>query len=117
MTLRSIALALTVVALSAFTMQRGAPPDLAKDPFKGVTTDGTVRPGLFTVRSSGVSTKPVIDAATAFVASLTPEQRKTTTFAVDDTEWRHWNNIHRAERAGIAFKDMSDEQRARGYGL
>ena len=117
MTLRSIALALTVVAVSAFTMQRGAPPDLDKDPFKGVTADGTLRAGLFTIRSTGVSTKPVIQAAAAFVTSLTPEQRKVTTFAVDDTEWRRWNNVHRAERAGIAFKDMSDEQRARGYAL
>ena len=117
MTLRCIVLALTVVAVSAFTMQRGAPPDLDKDPFKGVTADGTVRTGLFTIRSTGVSTKPVIEAAAAFVASLTAEQRKTTTFAVDDTEWRRWNNVHRAERAGIAFKDMSEEQRARGYAL
>ena len=117
MTLRYIGLALAVVAVSAFTMQRGAPPDLDKDPFKGVTSDGTVRPGLFTIRSTGVSTKPVMQAAAAFVGSLTPEQRKTTTFAVDDTEWRRWNNVHRAERAGLAFKDMSDEQRARGYAL
>ena len=117
MTLRYIVLALTVVAVSAFTMQRGAPPDLDKDPFKGVTSDGTVRPGLFTIRSTGVSTKPVMQAAAAFVGSLTPEQRKTTTFSVDDTEWRRWNNVHRAERAGLAFKDMSDEQRARGYAL
>ncbi len=36
---------------------------------------------------------------------------------MDDTEWRRWNNVHRAVRAGIAFKDMSDEQRARGYAL
>jgi len=27
------------------------------------------------------------------------------------------DNVHRAVRAGIAFKDMSDEQRARGYAL
>ncbi len=76
-----------------------------------------MRPGLFTIRSTGVTTKPVMQAAAAFIASLTPEQRKTTTFPVDDTEWRRWNNVHRAVRAGIAFKDMTEEQRARGYAL
>src|SRR5688572_7476671 len=117
MTLRSIGLVLTVLAASAFTMQRGAPPDLDKDPFKGVTADGTVTPGLFTVRSTGVTTKPVMQAAAAFIAGLTPEQRKGTTFPVDDVERRQWNNVHRASRAGIAFKDMTDEQRTRGYAL
>ncbi len=29
------------------------------DPFKGVTTDGKIVPGLFKIRSTGVSTKPV----------------------------------------------------------
>ena len=44
-------------------LQRGAPPDLDKDPFTGVTADGNVRPGLFVVRSTGVTTKPVMAAA------------------------------------------------------
>jgi hypothetical protein len=89
--------------------QRGGGPDPNTDPYKGVTTDGTVRSGLFTVRSTGVSTKPVVDAAQAFLNSLTPEQRRASTFAADDVEWRRWNNVHRAERAGIGFKDMTEE--------
>src|SRR5687767_14462257 len=84
--------------------------DLAKDPFKGVTADGAVQPGLFAIRSTGVSTKSVMDVAARFIAALTPEQRATTTFAVADDEWRRWNNVHRAARAGLAFKDMSDAQ-------
>jgi hypothetical protein len=108
-----------LAAMSAYTLvpQRGAPPDLDKDPFKGVTADGTVQPGLFTITSTGVTTAPVMKAAAAFIGALTPEQRKTTTFPVDDSEWRRWNNVHRAARAGGAFKDMTDEQRARGVDL
>jgi hypothetical protein len=108
-----------LAAMSAYTLvpQRGAPPDLDKDPFKGVTADGTVQPGLFTITSTGVTTAPVMKAAAAFIGALTPEQRKTTTFPVDDSEWRRWNNVHRAARAGVAFKDMTDEQRARGFDL
>ena len=120
MKVRTIVLAGSLLtAISAFTVaaQRGGPPDLEKDPFVGVTPGGTVTPGLFAIRSTGVSTAPVTQAAAAFIASLTPEQRQTTTFRVDDTEWRRWNNVHRAARAGLAFKDMTDEQRTRGYAL
>ena len=45
------------------------------EPFKGVTTNGTIIPGLFAIRSTGVSTEPVRTAAVAFLASLSPEQR------------------------------------------
>ena len=119
MTPRASILACSLLAVSAFTLapQRGGPPDLDKDPFTGVTTDGTVRPDLFAIRSTGVTTRPVMEAAAAFVASLTPEQRASSTFAVDDSEWRRWNNVHRAARAGLAFKDMTEAQRARGYAL
>ena len=38
-------------------------------------------PGLFAIRSTGVSTEPVRHAAEAFLAALTPEQRAKTMFA------------------------------------
>jgi hypothetical protein len=91
--------------------------DLDKDPFKGVTADGQVVPGLFAVRRTGVSTKPVMDTAVRFLESLTPEQRTATRFAVDDSEWRRWNNVHRAARAGVGFKDMTEAQVARALEL
>jgi hypothetical protein len=87
--------------------------DVDKDPFKGVTADGGVQPNLFSIKSTGVTTRPVMEAAARFIESLTPEQRQATTFAVDDSEWRRWNNVHRAARAGLAFKDMTDAQHAR----
>ncbi len=92
----------------AVKAQRGG-PDPGADPFKGVTTDGTLRTGLFTVRSTGVSTKPVKDAADAFLAALAPEQRRATVFGADDIEWRRWNNVHRATRAGVGFKEMTED--------
>ena len=87
------------------------------EPFKGVTTDGTVRTGLFPIRSTGVSTRPVREAARKFLAALTAEQRGKTTYPVDDSEWRKWNNIHRYARQGVSFKEMSDEQKSRAYEL
>ena len=108
-----LALSLGVLTVAA---QRGG-QDPADDPFKGVTADGTVRTGLFEIRSTGVSTKPVVAAAAAFLAGLTPEQRKATTFAAGDIEWRRWNNIHRAQRAGIGFKEMTEGQRTLAFNL
>src|SRR6185503_11872968 len=64
------------------------------EPFRGITTNGQIEPGLFAIRSTGVSTAPVREAANAFLASLTPEQRDRTQFAVDDDEWRKWMNQH-----------------------
>ena len=108
-----VAVAMTALALKA---QPGG-QDPAADPFKGITADGTVQTGLFTVRSTGVSTRPVMDAARGFVDALSPDQRRTSTFRVDDLEWRRWNNVHRAARTGIGFKDMNEAQREAAFKL
>jgi hypothetical protein len=92
-------------------------PDPATEPFKGLTADGSITPGLYAIRSTGVTTKPVVDAARAFLDSLGAEQRRASTFATDDIEWRRWNNIHRAQRSGVSFKEMSEAQRTRAFAL
>ena len=110
------ALMLVFVVLAAFAAQP-QPADPLAEPFKGVTTDGTLKSGLFTVRSTRVSTKPVMDAAVRFLQALTDEQRARTTYPVDDSEWRKWNNIHRWVRQGVSFKEMNDDQKARAFAL
>jgi Protein of unknown function (DUF3500) len=114
-----IALWLSALPIVAVVAAQGPPqgPGPNEEPFKGVTTSGAVIPGLFQVRSTGVSTAPVRDAAVTFLATLTPEQRAKTTFPVDDGEWRKWNNIHRYVRQGVSFKEMSEAQRAAAFGL
>jgi hypothetical protein len=87
------------------------------EPFKGITRDGTPVRGLFPVRSTGVSTAGVRLAATAFLASLTPEQKSGTAFPADSEEWRDWQNIHRYARKGINFKAMTASQRVRAMEL
>ncbi|HSC29833.1 MAG TPA: DUF3500 domain-containing protein [Vicinamibacterales bacterium] len=101
-----------LVALAA--LQRADP---LAEPFKGVTTDGTIVPGLFTIRSTGVTTTPVREAAQAFLGTLTPEQRAATSYPLDDPEWRKWNNVHRYARQGVSFKEMTDAQRETAFGL
>jgi hypothetical protein len=87
------------------------------EPFKGVTTNGNVLPGLFGIRSTGVSTEPVRRSADAFLKVLTPEQRAKTTFPVDDPEWRKWMNQHFYIRQGTSFKEMTEAQREAAFGL
>jgi hypothetical protein len=116
-----IAAVATVVSLASWAFvlagdaQQGGDP--LADPFKGVTTNGTVVPGLFPIRATGVSTAPVREAAEKFLASLTGAQRASTAYPVDDAEWRKWNNVHRYARQGVSFKTMTEAQRERGFGL
>ncbi len=87
------------------------------EPFKGITTHGTVQPDLFPIRSTGVSTEPVRKAAAAFLAALEPGQRSKTLFPVDDVEWRKWMNQDFYVRQGVSFKEMSEAQRESAFGL
>ncbi|HXJ89245.1 MAG TPA: DUF3500 domain-containing protein [Candidatus Binatia bacterium] len=86
-------------------------------PFKGITTNGEVMPGLFEIKPAGVSTEPVRNAAAAFIATLNPVQLYRTIYPVDDIEWRKWMNQHFYARQGICFADMNDRQREAAFGL
>jgi hypothetical protein len=87
------------------------------EPFQGITANGTAQPGLFAIRSTGVSTAPVRTAADAFLAALTPGQRARTMFPVDDPEWRKWMNQHFYLRQGVSFEEMTATQRQAALGL
>ena len=103
----------------------GGPPNYLENamaavaqPLKGITADGTVIPGLFTIEKTGVSMRALLDAARAFLASLSNEQRAKTKFPIGTTEWRKWSNIHRTiMRHGMPFFEMSDEQLDRAFAL
>lgn len=87
------------------------------EPFKGITTNGQIVPGLFGIHSTGVSTEPVRKAADALLSALSAEQRVKTMFALDDPEWRKWMNQSFYVRQGVSFKEMSDPQREAAFGL
>src|SRR5437870_1647303 len=87
-------------------------------PFKGITTDGNVIPGLFTIQKTGVTTKSIREAAEDFLASLNVDQRAKIIFPIDTVEWRKWSNIHRTiMRHGMPFFEMSDAQLDRAFAL
>ena len=85
--------------------------------FKGITTDGEPQTGVFGLKSTGVSTQPVKDAAIRFLNVLTEDQRSRTSFEVDDDEWRKWMNQHFYIRQGVGFDEMSETQRTAAFEL
>lgn len=87
------------------------------EPFKGITTDGTVVGGLFSIKPTGVSTAAVRQAAEKYLASLTTEQRGKVLFPIDDAEWRKWMNQHFYQRQGVSFQEMTPPQREAAFGL
>jgi len=103
----------------------GGPPGYVENalaavaqPFKGITAEGTVVPGLFPIKKTGAPTRSIREAAEDFLGSLNPEQRAKTLFPVDTVEWRKWSNIHRTlMRHGTALFEMNDGQRDRAFTL
>ena len=86
---------------------------LLAEPFKGVTADGRVVPGLFGIEPTGVSTSPLRDTARAFLDSLDGARRARATFPVSDDAWRRWSNIHPfLMRHGLSLDEMTGGQRA-----
>jgi hypothetical protein len=83
---------------------------LAIDEFVGISTNGGIQAGLFSVVPTGRSTEPVKEAAENLLAILSPEQREDAQFAVEDDEWRRWANIHISSRQGVSFAEMTDAQ-------
>ena len=104
---------------------RGGPPNYvpnslaaAAEPFKGITADGSIVPGLYPVQKTGVSTRSIREAAADFLGSLTPAQRAKSLFPVDTVEWRKWSNIHPTlMRHGMPLFEMNDVQRDRAFAL
>ena len=87
-------------------------------PFKGITTEGSPVPGLFPIKSTGVSTQPMVDAAQALLNALGPEQAARARFPLDTDVWRRWSNIHPyIMRHGVCLDALSPTQRERALGL
>lgn len=81
---------------------------LLAEPVTGLTTDGTVRAGLFPLRSTRVSTEPIVAAAENFLAALGSEQRRRASFPIEAEEWRTWINIHpNFFRNGVMLEDLT----------
>lgn len=91
---------------------------LVAQPFRGVTADGRVDPGLFSLQATGVSTIPLREAAEAFLACLDEAQGARACFPVDSDAWRRWSNIHPfVMRHGVSLDELTPAQRERALAL
>lgn len=96
---------------------RGGGEASLAQPFRGIVAGESIEPDLFPIKSTGVSTQTVMDAANRFLAGLSSKQRERTTFPVDDLEWRKWDNRHFYKRQGVGFDEMDEKQRELAFGL
>lgn len=80
---------LVLAQQGGFNPQRVAREALS-EPFVGMTRGGEIERGLLEIEPTGVSTRPVVDAARDFIGALSEERRAKTLFPADDPEWRNW---------------------------
>src|SRR5580693_2862864 len=75
-------------------------------PFKGFSTDGKIIPGLFALRPEGAPTRDILEAASALLTRLSPEQRKKVCLPIESREREIWqNSIVRYENFGLRLDE------------
>lgn len=86
---------------------------LFAQPFKGITTDGKVRNGLFDLQDEGIPIESITEAANAVVAGMDDQQRQRTCYHIDSPEWRTWSNPEfLLSDKGIRLDEITPELRA-----
>jgi hypothetical protein len=88
-------------------------------PYKGVAASIGIEKGLFSIRSTGVSTKPIKKAVDNFLQSLSKDQLAKTQYEVQDQEWQKWSNVDNGlyKRQGVSIKELSPEQRELAFAI
>ncbi len=88
-------------------------------PYEGITTAKGIEKGLFPIKSTGVSTKPIKLAGETFLKSLTKEQLAKTQYDINSKEWQKWANVDNGlyKRHGVSIKEMSQVQRKLAFQL
>jgi hypothetical protein len=77
-----------------------------------------VMPDLFPLQQTGVSTRPILQAAKSFVSGLDEEQRRIALHPVDSVNWRKWCNWEQfALRHGVHLGAMKSAQRESALNL
>jgi Protein of unknown function (DUF3500) len=86
--------------------------ELAKAPFNGITTDGVVIPGLFSLQPGDAPTTAMVAAVTALLASVSLEQRAAMSLPIESDLWRRWQNTEiYVEHYGLRLDEVPDPVR------
>ncbi|KAF7192620.1 hypothetical protein HII31_06026 [Pseudocercospora fuligena] len=84
----------------------------SKEPLKGVTRDGNIRPNLFQLADDELDVEAIVDAAEHLLSTLTSEQKAKTLLDFDAPEKRMWQNTHLyvpMSRFGIRLDEVKPE--------
>jgi Protein of unknown function (DUF3500) len=86
---------------------------LGAAPFAGLTTDGDVQAGLFSLAAEDAPTPAMVAAVNDLLRQLSPEQRRATRFPVDSQLWRHWQNTELyVEHHGLRLDEVGQPVQA-----
>lgn len=90
--------------------------DLLAKPFKGITTNGAVQQGLYSLvkpttnSNAPVALKDMVVAATKFYNKLSPDQREKVQHDIDAQEFRSWSNPELyVFRHGLRLEECPEE--------
>jgi hypothetical protein len=84
---------------------------LLAEPFAGVTSDGTVREGLFELPDAAGDDRALVAAAEHLLATLGDAERAALRYPLDAREWRAWSNPEFVfHTVGLRLEDLTDEQ-------
>ncbi|MFM9970922.1 MAG: DUF3500 domain-containing protein [Burkholderiales bacterium] len=87
-------------------------------PFKGISHDGHIVPGLFPLSPTGISTRPIVQAGLNFIATLDPIQARAALHPINSQNWRKWCNWEQFPfRHGVSLEEMNATQRAAALDL
>ena len=106
-----------ILALALPLQRTGLSAEPTLEPFKGVTTNGRVQPGLFQHTTTGIAQQQMVAAAQGFLASLTAQQRAKTQFPISSDIKRRWTNVSSAKRYGMSYAEMTPVQRQKADAL
>ncbi|MFG1609225.1 DUF3500 domain-containing protein [Actinoplanes sp. NPDC049265] len=89
-----------------------------REPYVGITDDGTPRTGLYRLDGPGSSTAVASTAARAYLDGLPPHQRAVGALPMDAAEWRLWTNaIPTWHPKGMRLDRLPDRDRERALAV
>ncbi len=84
---------------------------LLDEPFRGVTSDGTVREGLYVLPERAADDGALVAAAEDALGALSEAERATFRLPLDAAQWRAWSNPEFVfHRVGLRLEDLDDPQ-------
>jgi len=89
-----------------------------REPYIGVTENGTPRPGLYRLNDAGAAATTAATAARAYLDGLAPHQRTVAALPMDAPEWRLWTNaIPTWHPKGMRLDRLADGDRDRALAV